>query len=188
MKRKLFREESGQALIELAITATTLCVLIFGIVDFGRAIYDVQVMKNIAGEGSSIASNQLSGSTNAALTAAQTVVTYAGSDLDMAHKGCVIVTVVTNQGGGPPATLAITDQAYDCGITASSQIGCLNGVNGCRSSQATLPQAAQDALRGQVVGSSLYVTEIYYNYNAITPVMSFLRGALPSQFYTVAYY
>jgi len=182
MKTKLFREESGQALIELAVTATTLCVLIFGIIDFGRAIYDVQVMKNIAGEGSGIASTG-----TPTTTAVQSVVTYAGSDLDMANKGCAIITVVTNQGGSPP-TLAITDQAYDCGITASSRIGCLNGVNGCRSSAASLPQSAQDALTGQVVGSSLYVTEIYYNYSAITPVNAFLHNALPSQFYTVAYY
>ena len=35
-----------------------LCVFVFGIIDFGRAIYDVQVMKNLVGEGSSMASRQ----------------------------------------------------------------------------------------------------------------------------------
>jgi len=180
MRMKIFAEESGQALIELSLTAVTIVGLILGIVDFGRAIYDVQVMKNIAGEGSSMASRGTS-----AATTAQTVATYAGSDLDIAHNGCVIVTVVTNQAG----TLTITSQGFDCGITAGSKIGCVNGVNGCHSGTPTLPSDASTALSAETNGSSLCVTEIYYNYNPITPLASLVgAGLLPSQFYTATYY
>jgi len=180
MKLEIIAKESGQALLELALIAATLCIIVLGIVDFGRAIYDVQVIKNLAGEGSSMASRGTSPA-----TAASTVVNYAGSDLNMTQNGCVIVTVVTNQSG----TLAITNQAYDCGIAATSKIGCLQGVDGCQSSTPTLPSAASAALGSEPNGSSLSVTEIYYNYSPITSVSLLLgTGFLPSQFYTAAYY
>jgi len=182
MHRRLVKGESGEALVELAFVTTTLLVFILGIVDFGRAIYDVEVMKNLAGEGSSMASridpSQLS-------TAAQTVVNSAGSDLNMSTKGCVILTMVTNESG----TLTITAQAKNCAISATSKIGCLQGVNGCQSSTPTLPTYASTALSDQVNGSSLAVTEIYYTFSTITPVTRILgTNSIPSQFYSVAYY
>jgi len=47
--KKINREESGQALVELAFALVLLCVFVCGIIDFGRAIYDVEVMKNLVG-------------------------------------------------------------------------------------------------------------------------------------------
>lgn len=182
MRRDLLKGESGQALIELAFMTTTLLVFILGIVDFGRAIYDVEVMKNLVGEGSSMASrsdpSQLS-------TIVQTVVNNAGSDLSMSTNGCVIITIVTNQSG----TLTITAQSKNCGITASSKVGCLQGVNGCQSSAPKLPAYATTALGDEVNGSSLAVTEIYYNFSTITPITALLgSNSIPTQFYSVAYY
>jgi Flp pilus assembly protein TadG len=180
MNRKLIKDESGQVLVELSLVLVTIFVLIFGIIDFGRAIYDVQVMKNLVGEGSSMASRGTS-----PLVTAQTVASDAGSDLNISSNGCVIVTIVTNQSG----TLAITQQASDCGIVASSKIGCLQGVGGCQSSAPSLPGTASTALSAEVSGSSLSVTEIYYNFSTITPAPALLgSSSLPSQFYAVAYY
>lgn len=180
MNRNLIEEQSGQALIELAFVAMTLCVFTLGIVDYGRAIYDVQVMKNLVGEGSSMASRGTS-----PLVTVQTVSTDAGSDLNLGTYGCVIETIVTNQSG----TLAITAQASACGITATSKIGCLQGVGGCQSSSANVPSYAQTALDSEVSGSSIYVTEIYYNFTTITSLTRLLgSGSIPSQFYAVAYY
>src|ERR1700724_2650082 len=157
MKRNLMKGESGQALIELAFISVTLCVFILGIVDYGRAIYDVQVMKNLAGEGSSMSSRS---DPTALPTIVQTVVNDAGTDLNMSSNGCVIITIVTNEAG----TLTITAQAKTCAIAASSKVGCLLGVNGCQSSNPTLPAYASTALSSQVNGSSLAVTELYYNF------------------------
>ncbi len=182
MNRKLVNDESGQALVELALITTTLLVFILGIVDYGRAIYDVEVMKNLAGEGSSMASRIDS---SQVLTAVQTVVNDAGADLSMSTNGCVIITIVTNQSG----TLNITAQGKICSITASSKIGCLQGVGGCQSSSPSLPSYASTALRDQVSGSSLAVTEVYYNFSTITPLTVLLGpNSIPSQFYSVAYY
>ena len=173
-------EDSGQAILELSFAFVVLAVLVFGIVDFGRAIYDAAVMKNLSGESSNLASRGTS-----AATAAQSVTSYAGSDIDLKDSGCVIVTVVTNATG----SLQVTDQASQCAIAATSKVGCLQGQSGCGTSNATLPSAAASALQSEVSGSSLYVTEIFYSYNTSTPITSLLQGgALPSQLYSVAYY
>jgi len=182
MNRELVKRESGEALIELAFIATTLVVFILGVVDFGRAIYDVEVMKNLAGEGSSMASRS---NPSFLSTTVQTLVNDAGSDLKLSSNGCVIMTMVTNDSG----TLTITAQAQQCGITASSKIGCLQGVNGCQSSTPTLPAYASTALGDEPNGSSMAVTEIYYNFSTITPITAILgSNSIPSQFYSVAYY
>ena len=177
--KKINREKSGQALVELPFAFLVLCVFVFGIIDFGRAIYDVEVMKNLIGEGSSMASRGVSLGTTA-----QTVANYAGSDINLSIQGCVMVTSVTNNSG----SLQVTGQASQGGIACTSKVGCLSGQGSCGSSSATLPAAASTALLAEPTGSSLYVTEIFYTYNTITPISALLGQSMPSQFYSVAYY
>ena len=181
---RIHTEESGHALVELALVLVMLCIFVFGAIDFSRATYDVEVMKNLAGEGSSMASRGVSPTDTASK-----VVTYAGSDLNMSTKGCVIVTAVscqTNPCNGGPSNLQVTAQAKQCGITASSKVGCLKGQGSCNSSNAVLPSNAALALQ---LNQSLYVTEVFYTYRAVTPIPGFLgNGALPSQLYSAAYY
>ena len=177
--KRINREELGQALVELSLAVVVLCVFVSGIVDFGRAIYDLQVMKNLVGEGSMMA---MRSSVEATV---QSVTNYAGSDINLSTQGCVIVTQVTNQGGG---VYQITDQASQCAIADSSKVGCLKGQGGCQSSNAVLPPAAVTALLTEPTGSSIYVTEIYYSYNTVTPIAALLKATMPSQFYSVAYY
>ena len=183
MKARIRKEESGQALVELAFAFVLLCTFVFGIIDFGRAIYDVEVMRNLVGEGSSMASRL---GLSSLATTATTVANDAGADLNISTLGCVIVTAVTNNGGG---AVAVTGQAQSGGITCTSKVGCLNGQGSCKSSTATLPAGALSTLTAEPTGSSVYVTEIYYTYNTITPVTAFLgKNILPSQLYSAAYY
>lgn len=181
---RLYREESGQTLIELSLVLVMLCVFVFGIIDFSRAIYDVEVMKNLAGEGSSMASRGV-----LPADAATKVATYAGKDLSMSTQGCVIVTAVTcttNPCNGGTSNLQVTAQASQCGIAATSKVGCLKGQGTCGTSNALLPANAALALQ---LNQSLYVTEIFYSYSAITPIARFIRnGVLPGRLYSVAYY
>jgi Flp pilus assembly protein TadG len=180
----LHTEESGHALIELAMMVTLLTVVVLAVIDFSRATYAVEVLKNLAGEGSSMASRGMT-----PIDTATKVVNYAGNDLNMSTKGCVIVTAVTCQtnpcnGGG--ANVQVTSQASKCGITAASKIGCLKGQGGCNSSNATIPSNAGLALQ---LNQSLYITEVFYKYNTVTPLPKFMgNGVLPSQLYSAAYY
>lgn len=187
MTTRMNTDQSGQALVEVSLGLIMLCVFVLGIIDFGRAIYDVQVMKNLVGEGSSMASR--SGGTSLS-TIVGTITADAGNDLNMGTSGCVIITTVQNMGSG---SIQVTNQAWGGGIsgTASckSKIGCVSGTSGCSSSTATLPTAAVSALTTEGTGSSIAVTEIYYNYSTITPLPHFLgTTVMPSQFYAVAYY
>ena len=180
MKIRFSKEESGQALIEMSFGFIVLCVFVFGAIDFGRAVYDSQVMKNLAGEGSSMASRGTS------LTqTVTTVMNYAGTTIDLRNKGCIIETTVTNNAG----TAKITGQNSVCAITATSKIGCVQGTANCASGTPTLPAGALAALLAEPDQSNLSVTEIFFNYSPITPIAGLMHGnLLPSQMYSVAYY
>ena len=181
---RIHAEKSGQALVELSLVLVMLCVFIYGIVDFSRAIYDVEVMTNLAGEGSSMASRGVSPAKTATA-----VVNYAGQDLSMSTNGCVIVTAVTcttNPCNGGASNLQVTARSSQCGITASSKVGCLKGQGNCGSSNAVLPANAALALQ---LNQNLYVTEVFYTYSTITPIEAFLGASvLPGQLYSAAYY
>ena len=97
-----------------------------------------------------------------------------------------MVTVVTNMGSN---SLQVTGQASGGGISCTSKVGCLSGQGSCQNSSATLPTSAVSALQSEGLGASIYVTEILYNYQTITPITGLLGGTvLPSQLYAVAYY
>jgi hypothetical protein len=138
-------------------------------------------MKNLTRESSSLASRGARLSSTAS-----GVVTHAASAVNLSSQGCVILTVVTNNGG----SLQVTDQASQCAVSGiSSRIGCVQGQAGCNTSTPVIPTAATAALEREVSGSSPFITEIFYNYQASTPITQFLQGsALPTQLYSVAYY
>ena len=180
MKMRFNKEESGQALIEMSFGFIVMCVFVFGAIDFGRAIYDIEVMRNLAGEGSSMASR----GTKLPQTVS-TVVNYAGTTIDLRNKGCIIETEVTNVS----QTATITAQSSICAISATTKIGCVQGQAGCHSGNPTLPAGALAALLAEPNGSTLDVTEIFFNYSPITPIAGLMHGnLLPSQMYSVAYY
>jgi TadE-like protein len=179
--KKRLSGECGQAVMELAVAAPLLLILVMGVIDVARAIYYVEVIKNLTGEGSSMASRGATVSQTA-----QTVVADAGTNLAMSTKACVIVTAVLNTGvGGHPNQ--VTAQSTKVGACSgiSSQIGCFPPPSSC--GNATLPAEAVAALQ---VNQSLYVTEVYYAYSTVTPIGSLLLNAnlLPSQLYDAAYY
>ena len=94
MRMRFNKEDSGQALVEMSFGFIIMCVFVFGAIDFGRAVYDSEVMKNLAGEGSAMGAQGTATLPNVV----QDVVNYAGSDIDIKDKGCVIGTQVTNTG------------------------------------------------------------------------------------------
>jgi len=134
-------EDFGQAVMELAISAPLLLILVMGVFDGARAIYYVEVAKNLTSEGSSMASRGTS-----VLQTAQTVVTDAGTNLAMGTKACVIVTAVLNN-GNPSNNFQVTAQSTQLGACTglSSKIGCFPPPSSCGT--ATLPAEAAAALQ-----------------------------------------
>lgn len=160
--------ESGQAVLECALSATVLLILIFGLIDMSRAIFVAQVIANLTGQGSSMASRGTTLANTAAAVAASS------APLDLNSHGRVIVSAVYNSN----SVMKLTGQAAQGGITAVSHVG--SAIGGT----ATLPPAATPQLN-----QTVYVTEVFYGFKAITPIGNFLsKTLLPSQLYDVAYF
>ena len=165
--RRMGAGDSGQALLEFAISATMMLTLVFGIIVFSRAIYIRELITNLTGEGSSMASRGTSLPNTAAAVVA------AAAPLDLSINGRVIVSSVFNNAG----KIQLSGQASQGGLGAASSIG---GVIG---GPATLPVAVVPQ-----PNQTVYVTEVYYKYHSITPIGNLLATILPSQLYDVAYY
>jgi len=180
---KLFRrDQSAQALVEIAFILPILCVMTLGVVDYSRAIYDTQVITNLAGEGASLASRATS------LPNAVAAV-MSDADINMNSNGCAVITAVSSPSAG---VFQVTEQQYSatCNGSGRSQVGCVPGALGCKNNNATVPPSIQAAFTLATPNYTIYITEVYYNFSAATGIGSFLKGnaLLPSQMYAVAYY
>src|SRR5579862_32314 len=159
---KNFRQNaSGQTLLELAFLMPMLLVFVFGIVDFTRALYDYEVITNLAGEGSAAASREPTTSFGS------TVVAIMGdADINMASNGCVIITAVESPSSN---TYQVAAQSISSPCNnASSKIGCLPPPSSCGS--ATIPTLVQQVLQSPTNTTFVAATEVYYKFSPITPI------------------
>ncbi len=162
-------DESGQALLEFAVIATVMILLVFALVDFSRALNDLQVMIGLTRQGSDLASR---GDT---LSESAAAVLAGDAPLSLSLNGEVIVTSITNAN----KVNTITGQVSMGGVASRSKIG--QGVG----SLATVPAAAAGMLQP---GQTIYATEIFYSYQPITPIGNLLRAVMPSSLYEAAYF
>jgi Flp pilus assembly protein TadG len=166
---KLVAAHSGQAMIEFAVIVPLMLVLMFALVDFGRALTSMQAMIGLSREGSNLASR---GET---LPQSAAAVMAGDAPLDLSGSGEVIVTSVTNINQVP----TITGQASKGGISRSSKIG--HGLG----TVAKVPSAAATMLQP---GQTIFVTEVFYSYQPVTPIGHVLKVVMPATLYEAAYF
>ena len=142
-------DESGQSLVELALCAVMLFVMVFGVVDLSHRIYVAQIVTNLTGEGASLASRGASLSDSAAAVAA------ASAPLNLAQNGRVIVSSVYNNNN----VIQLTGQAASGNMIANSRVGTVLG------GAAVVPAAAKPQLN-----QTVYVTEVFYTVQLNHPV------------------
>jgi len=169
MSRKIVTAESGQAAMEFALIVTLMLVLFFMVVDFSRAIHDVQVIAGLSRQGSNLASRGTS------LSDSATAVLAADPTLNISNNGEVIITSVSNIN----RVYTITGQVSQGKITQTSRVG--NGIG----NRATVPSSAAALL---APNQTIYITEVFYSYQPITPLKNLLKLALPSTLYQAAYF
>jgi len=166
--RDLLRNESGQSLVEFGFSMILLLVIVFGVVDLSHGIYVAEVVTNLTGQGSSLASRGTS------LSASAAAVVAASAPLTLSTSGRVIVSSVYNNNN----VIQLTGQASSGSLIASSRIGTLIG------GAAVVPASAKPQLN-----QTVYVTEVFYPLHSITPIGKFVSGfLLPPQIYDVAFY
>jgi Flp pilus assembly protein TadG len=150
--------------------------MLLGLIDFGRAIYEYQVLTNLSREGANLAARGTGNTQTEILSNAAAAVVTSAEPLNLSTRGLVIVTAVTNNGSGG---LFISHQLLQGGITATSKVG--TGVGRPAVLPATNPQVPQP-------GQTLYATEVFYAYAPITPIGKLLTVAVPSRLYDAAYF
>jgi Flp pilus assembly protein TadG len=166
---KIAGDQSGQAMLEFAIIASLVIVLVFAVIDFGRAFNQLQELVGLTRQGSNLASRGTS------LTDSATAVVAGDAPLNLNTSGEVIMTSVSNNASGN----IITGQVSKGGLTMTSRVG--TGVG----ATATLPAAAVAMLQP---GQTIYITEVFYTYQSITPISALLNIVMPSTLYQVAYF
>ena len=170
--RKNLSGQSGQAMLEYAVSAIVMATLVFGVVDFSRAIYQQQVITTLAGEGANLASRGTGGSLSTVLSNTASAV-ISDSDLNLSSHGKVIVSAAQTTG---PNVATVIGQASQGSLSASSRVGVYQGT-------ATLPAGAVPQ-----TNQTVYVAEVYYTFQPITPIGKLIQTVLPVRLYDAAYY
>ena len=166
---KRIADHSGQAMLEFAIIASLVIIMVFAIIDFGRALNQMQIMVDLTRQGSNLASRGTS------LTDSANAVVAGDAPLNLNTSGEVIITSVTNNASGN----VITGQVAAGATSQASLVG--TGVG----TTANLPSAAVQMLQP---GQTIYITEVFYNFAPITPIATLINIVMPSTFYQVAYF
>jgi Flp pilus assembly protein TadG len=169
---KVAARQSGQALFELALLVPLLCLVMFAIVDYGRVLNDEQIMVNLSRQGSNMASR------GATLSSAANSVVQGSAPLNLATAGQVTITSVARVANSDTITGQVT---VTSGTSIPSKIG--TGVG----NKATVPAVVDDIF---VKNSSqtVYITEVYYPFQQITPLARMWNLVVPPTLYQVAYF
>jgi Flp pilus assembly protein TadG len=162
------RGRSGQALIEFALVAVMLLLVLFAIIDFSRIILVREVMINVSREGANLISRgtDMTNALNALVTSAQ--------PLNINSSGYIILSSVinTNTDGVP----RVSEQQMTGGMLSTSKVGPPGNV-------ATLPNP-QLPLPNQ----TLWVAEVFYSFTPVTPLGQLLGMTLPTTNYDAAFF
>ncbi|MHB8382368.1 MAG: TadE/TadG family type IV pilus assembly protein [Candidatus Binataceae bacterium] len=157
--------------MEFAALLTICLMLIFATIDFGRALYDKEVMSGLSRQGGNLASR------GSSIPDAVSAVIAGQAPLNLSGAGEVIITSITNTKG----KFEITGQTSAGGMTPPppSQLG--TGVGNV----ARVPSDATNMLQ---LNQTIYVAEIFYSFQPLTPIGTMLGTALPSTLYEAAYF
>jgi Flp pilus assembly protein TadG len=164
-------KEKGVATLEMVLILPVLCILLFGIVDFGRLIQARLVVTNVSREGGSLASRDLKVG-NDLLVALQ----GSSSPLDLQAMGRIYVSKI-NAG----ETAAAPDPMINSQISSGS-LNVNSGID-TKLPHLGLSEVLYNHLkfnsRNQTSDiSEITVVEVFYKYRPITPLPNFIQNIL----------
>jgi len=191
--RQRLSSASGQSIIEFALVAPVIMVLVLGVVEFSYALLDEQVVTRLSREGSNMISRDTS--LQDAATAMQNMSTQ---PVDFTSSSTIIFSVIENVGttGAANYNKAVLYQRYQYGaLSASSALltsgaGSFGGppdyqaVNADNDTSLQITNLPPNLL---ITGGLLYVSEIFTTHTLITPLNNF-GITLPTTLYSIAYF
>ncbi len=164
------RHHRGIAVVEFAFVLPILLVLIFGVIELGRAVLTRQVLLNLSREAANLASRGTS--LNDSIAAIQ----LSDEPLDMEANGFIIITEVIRDQNNK---VKIRNQVSSGTVSSASRIGSGSG------SAATLPSTPSPI---PPQGLILYVAEVFYKSEPITPLGKLLNQSIGEISYDVAFF
>jgi hypothetical protein len=182
------RHEAGQALFEFGVTLPILMALVLGVIEFGYALFQVQLVTSMAREGSNLIARQVT--INDAEAALQTMSGLVRFDAN----STLILSVVRLGVGGANNNVPIIVQRHSVGaFAASSVLGDppQSAYQGSPDYNAYDPDNDGSIRVSGVLpngftltpGESVYVTEVFTQRTSIVPFMP-----LPAMLHASAYF
>ena len=170
------RHEAGQALFEFGVTLPILMALVLGVIEFGYALFQVQLVTSMAREGSNLIARQVT--INDAEAALQTMSGLVSFDAN----STLILSVVRLGVGGANNNVPIIVQRHSVGaFAASSVLGDppQSEYEGSPDYNALDPDNDESIRVSGTLpngltltpGESVYVTEVFTQRTSIVPFM-----------------
>ena len=171
------REQSGQALIEFMFVGFILLFMLFGMIDFCRAISTRQVLINLSREAANLAARGTGDTPDATISNAIAAVIAGASPLDINTSGRIFITAVYNSNGIYKVTNQITEGGLN-GVTSKVGPGGIGSTPTMPVTAVQIPQSNQ----------TMFVSEVYYSYKPATPIGQLLSFNMTNALYDAAYF
>jgi hypothetical protein len=182
------KHEAGQALFEFGITLPILMALVLGVIEFGYALFQVQLVTSMAREGSNLIARQVT------IDDAEGALGVMSGLVRFDTNSTLILSVVRLGVGGTNANVPIIVQRHSVGaFAASSVLGNppqsayqglpdYNAVNPDNDPSIRVSGALPNGLT-LTPGESVYVTEVFTQRTSIVPFLP-----LPATLRAAAYF
>src|SRR5437762_5443817 len=182
------RHEAGQALFEFGLTLPILMALVLGVIEFGYALFQIQLVTSMAREGSNLIARQVT------INDAEMALRVISGLVDFDTNSTLVFSVVRLGAGGTNANVPIIVQRHSIGsFAASSVLGDppqseyegspdYNAYDPDNDPSIRVSGALPNGLT-LTPGESVYVTEVFTQRTSIVPFLP-----LPATLRAAAYF
>ncbi|MGH7559184.1 MAG: TadE/TadG family type IV pilus assembly protein [Gemmatimonadota bacterium] len=157
----IYRDDRGSALVETAMVSVFLLAMVLGVVEFGNALSTEHTLTGLSREGANLAAR------GADLDESVDAVLVNGIDVGLSARGGVIGSRLVVQGRSPRIVEQVASPGYDGHSHLGREGDRVKGLHDW----------------GLMNGQTIYVMEVFLDYDEMTPFGSLVHVAVPSVLY-----